>query len=206
MIIWIICLELATVWLLRTLFARQFVLFFGRLLQSGEGGVWFYSIVTLPGVLVHEIAHFLTAALLGLRTGNIELLPVLGDSGGVEFGSVQVEKADPIRLTLVGLAPLMMGLPIVAWMSLQMSEQYFIWSYLIVCVTTHILPSKKDLHYWPVAMIAVGLLLWGGSQINNAYLMESVMRGLSIPLGVLAGGTAIFTGINLLISRRKIVQ
>lgn len=202
----IIGIELVVIWFLRRFFAGHFILWMIRLIRSRRGAVWIYSVLTLPGLLVHEIAHFLMAALLGLRTGTIELLPVLSDSGGIEFGSVQVEKADPIRLSMVGLAPLIAGLPLVAWMSLKMPENYWVWGYLIVCVTTHLLPSKQDMRYWPVTVAVVGLLWWLGFQINNVYLWQSVMKGLLIPMGVLAGGTVLFFIINLLFGRRKIVQ
>jgi hypothetical protein len=207
MIIGLIGLELIVVWFLRKYFANHFILFFMRLLDSRSAAIWMYSITTLPGLLVHEIAHFLSAAFMGLRTGTIELLPVLSDSGGVEFGSVQVEKADPIRLALVGLAPLIAGLPLVAWMSLQMDKSYLLWGYLIVCVTTHLLPSKKDMTYWPVTIAVIGLLAWLGIyQFSNTYLLESVAKGLLIPILVLAGGTLLFMGINTLMGKRNIVQ
>lgn len=206
MIIAIIGIELVLIWFFRKFFASHFILFFVRLIKSRQGAIWLYSMATLPGLLVHEIAHFLAAAFLGLRTGNIELLPVLSDSGGVEFGSVQVEKADPIRLSFVGLAPLIAGLPLVAWMSLKMPENYWVWGYLIVCVTTHLLPSKQDMRYWPVTVLVVGLFWWLGYRLDNVYLLESVMRGLLVPIAVLTGGTVIFFLINLFVGRRKIVQ
>lgn len=199
--------ELCLIWLVRKYFAQNFILLFSRVIGSRNGAIWIYSIVTLPGVLTHEIAHFLTAAILGLRTGKIELLPSLHNSGNLEFGSVQVEKVDPVRLSLVGLAPILAGLPLVAWMSLEFPKNQWLWGYLIVCLTIHLLPSKQDLRYWPVIVIMVGLIIWAGLKITgDSFLLTSMTRGLMIPLLVLTIGSGVLMAINRLMFRRRIVQ
>jgi hypothetical protein len=158
-----------------------------RILSKGAA-VWIYSILTLPGLLIHEMSHFLVAAAMGLRTGEIELLPVLTDSGGVEFGSVQVEKVDPIRLALVGMAPTVVGLPLIAWMSLKLDQNPWIWGYLMICAALHLLPSKRDLTYWPVIIPMVVGMGWLGLQFGDHLLVQSMLRGLLLPVVVLLVG------------------
>ncbi len=156
--------EGALLLLLRRLLARQIIFSSRWLFHNNETGIWWYSIVTLPGILTHEIAHFLMAALLGIRTGSIEMLPRLSADGSVELGSVQVGTADPIRQSLVGAAPLLFGLPLVVWLSSFLSPPtfpyHFIWTdllflYLLISISLHLFPSGKDMTSWPF----VGLLL-----------------------------------------------
>lgn len=203
-----ILVELGIIWLLRRIFSQNLVLWLATITHSKNIAVWLYSILTLPGVVVHEMAHFLFAALLGLRTGSIELLPLLDKFGNVEFGSVQVEKADPIRLSLVGIAPLVAGLPLIAWMSLQMTQQSpWAWGYLLTCIALHMLPSKKDLAYWPAMVMVLAAYWWlGAYTITSDYLIESIIHGLQIPIGLLLLGITILGGINFFFGRRKIVQ
>ena len=65
-------------------------------------------IIFLPGIIVHELSHFLMAKMLGLRAGRFRVWPeVQRDSIGL--GSVSVEQADAVRGSLVGAAPLITG-------------------------------------------------------------------------------------------------
>ena len=67
-----------------------------------------YSFLFFPGGIVHELSHFFSATILGVRTGNIELLPV-ETKEGLKLGSVQVAKTDPLRRVIIGSAPLIIG-------------------------------------------------------------------------------------------------
>src|SRR5581483_4139219 len=67
-------------------------------------------LLLLPGVLLHELSHWVVANLLGVRTGRISI--GLGKMRGKHFslGSVTVERSDPLRESLIGLAPFISGL------------------------------------------------------------------------------------------------
>jgi hypothetical protein len=66
-----------------------------------------YFVIVLPGVLVHELSHWLAARLLGVRVSRLSLGPVRKKRGQqVSLGSVRVGKVDVVRGTLIGLAPL----------------------------------------------------------------------------------------------------
>lgn len=203
----LIVVELMAILVLRKFFTRSLLELGMRLLESSRAVIWFYSVLTLPGLIIHEISHFLVAALTGLRTGTIELLPRMGKLGNVEFGSVQVEKADPLRLVLVGMAPLISGLPLIAWMSLNLNKQPLLWGYLITTTTLHMLPSKKDLTYWPMIVLLLAGCWWLSIKLPpNNYLMQSIVMGLKMPILVLMGGWILLTGINLMFKRRIIVK
>ena len=62
----------------------------------------------LPGIIVHELSHFLMARLLGLRAGRFRVWPEV-HRDGIGLGSVSVEQTDSLRSSLVGAAPLITG-------------------------------------------------------------------------------------------------
>lgn len=62
----------------------------------------------LPGVIIHELSHFLMASILFVPTGEIEFLPEVRGSE-VKMGSVAIASTDPFRRFLIGVAPLLIG-------------------------------------------------------------------------------------------------
>lgn len=77
-------------------------------------GVFIYSLIFLPGVMVHEMTHFLTAAILGVRTGEISLIPKIPDSTSqrTALGSVRIAKTDFFRESIIGAMPMIASLSI----------------------------------------------------------------------------------------------
>jgi hypothetical protein len=74
-------------------------------------------LLLLPGVFLHEGAHWLAARLLGLRTGKFRVWPTK-QGAYIGLGSVSVERADIWRESLVGIAPLVAGnlvLALIGW-------------------------------------------------------------------------------------------
>jgi hypothetical protein len=76
--------------------------------------VYFYLLA--PGVILHEISHWLVARLLFVPTRDIALFrpqPAENrgkESGPVTLGYVEIFKTDPVRQSLIGLAPLPVGI------------------------------------------------------------------------------------------------
>lgn len=68
--------------------------------------------ILLPGVIIHELSHLFTAAILFVPTGGIELSPEKDDDG-IRLGSVRIAKTDPIRRFVVGIAPVFVGIVII---------------------------------------------------------------------------------------------
>src|SRR3954447_1235292 len=60
----------------------------------------------LPGVFIHESAHWTMAHLLRLKTSKFRVWP-RRQGKYIGLGSVSVESGDPIRDSLVGVAPLL---------------------------------------------------------------------------------------------------
>ena len=75
-----------------------------------------YAIILFPGVLLHEFSHWLTATLLGVRTGSFSVLPRTKSDGSVQLGYVEYYKTSsvgPIRESLIGSAPLVTGTAVI---------------------------------------------------------------------------------------------
>ena len=128
-------------------------------------------LILLPGVLLHEASHWLVANLIGVRTGKVSI--GLGKMRGKHFslGSVTVEKSDPLRESLIGVAPFIFGLLAVwalmgfgfgLWMPtdpMQVVEPItstisdpltWIALYFVFAVSTSMIPSESDREPWGV--------------------------------------------------------
>ena len=73
--------------------------------EHADMALMLYSLPLLPGVALHEVAHALMATLLGVKTANLTIIPQRQPDGHVRLGSVQVERVDAVRSSLIGLAP-----------------------------------------------------------------------------------------------------
>lgn len=136
--------------------------------------VW--SIIFLPGTLIHEISHFLVAALTGARTGKIEIFPeYLEDSDEksthVALGSVQTQKLNPIRGFLMGIAPFIFGMALLVWLAFLLQTAYsegntwlvILEGYLFFTIANSFFPSWTDIKQtlpFVIISLVVALLAW----------------------------------------------
>lgn len=136
-------------------------------------------LILLPGVLLHEFSHWLVANLIGVRTGKVSI--GLGKMRGKHFslGSVTVERSDPARESLIGIAPFVFGV-LAIWA--VMGFGFDLWSpndprqvmeivgatisdpltwvalYIVFAVSTSMIPSESDREPWGVIIaIFVGI-------------------------------------------------
>ncbi len=149
--------------------------------------IWVFWVLFLPGTLLHEVSHWLTAALVGVKTAKFSLWPKLKRGGELQMGAVQVDVADPFRHSLIGLAPLLFGSIAVlligqGWLglgdvglALVQGDIYTIWLateqlltvpdvwlgiYLIFAISNAMLPSSSDREAWRTVLIYLGLILF----------------------------------------------
>ena len=73
-------------------------------------------LILLPGIIIHEGAHWLTARLLGLKTSKFRVWPKRRGKF-LGLGSVSVQTAGVGIDSIVGLAPLMIGSILIALIS-----------------------------------------------------------------------------------------
>jgi hypothetical protein len=134
----------------------------------------------LPGVVLHELSHYVVAKLLIVRTGSIQIGLGSTRAKRVSLGAVNIARTDPIRESLVGVAPFVVGIGaiwlIAAWgfdvwpqagASLELffrrareySNDWTTWLdlYLIFAVSTAMIPSESDREPWGPVVTVFGL-------------------------------------------------
>jgi len=117
----------------------------------------------LPGTVVHELSHMLMAEVLGVRTGEFSFIPEPIENNKIKAGSVKINKTDPFRYTLIGLAPFLIGLIIIfsifkfglenifnnpqifLTIDLKLKLFYILFFYLVFIISNTMFSSKKDL-------------------------------------------------------------
>jgi hypothetical protein len=154
------------------------------LFQRESAAALLYFLVMLPGIVLHEVSHLLVAAVLGVRAGGLSLWPKF-QRDSLQLGSVQVARTDPLRESLIGLAPLVGGsaailliaglafdIPLEGPGDLIERVRYLVrhldallyradaavWFYLIFAVSNAMLPSPSDRQPWRSLAIYVGLV------------------------------------------------
>jgi len=141
----------------------------------------FFSIIFLPGVLIHESRHFITARSLGVRTGSLSIVPRPLSNGKIQLGYVETVRSDVIRDALIGIAPFLSGSIFVALAGLYRlgivslidqntaltleflmddirniydSPDFWLWFYLTFTVSSTMMPSASDRRAWlPMALL-----------------------------------------------------
>ncbi len=138
---------------------------FFRFTGSEKWAHWLLAVFFLPGTFLHEVAHFLAALVLLVPVGQMELVPEKWEDGKLKMGSVPVAKTDPLRRTIVGVAPLVLGIIIIfsslSWAGSQKLFDNFLvlifLGYLVFQVGNTMFTSSKDLEgAW---VVVAGLVL-----------------------------------------------
>ena len=152
------------------------------LILTGDSGcalrLLFYLL--LPGVILHEASHYVMARLLLVQTGAFRVGIGNTKRRQVSLGSVNIQRTDPIRESLVGVAPFLVGVGAILaltgvgfdlWPSggLSISEFFsrvqayaYDWTtwldlYLIFSVSTAMIPSDSDREPWGPVIVFFGL-------------------------------------------------
>jgi hypothetical protein len=78
--------------------------------HSTKLGIYTYFILFLPGIILHELSHLFAALFLGVQTGEIRIIPVKKDNNEYQLGEVKTAETSPIKESIIGLAPLIVGM------------------------------------------------------------------------------------------------
>ncbi|MEI2612761.1 MAG: hypothetical protein V9G20_29310 [Candidatus Promineifilaceae bacterium] len=160
------------------------------LLITGKPGwaVVLYSLVLFPGVVLHEVSHWLSAKLLGVRTAGMSLLPKMSKDGSIQLGYVEYYRTPDlgsVRESLIGGAPLLTGaaaILIIAYnifnlpglaqilptlnltdllltlQNLLYTKDFLVWLYLFFAISNAMMPSASDRRAWPTFFLILGFI------------------------------------------------
>jgi len=178
-----------------------------------------------PGILVHEVAHWLTAKLLGVRTLDFSVWPKRKTKSKVQYGAVRIAQTDIVRGSLIGLAPLVVASALIiaigryalgtealrqavasgrwgqVWDALAQSMRaadFWLWMYLIFAISNAMFPSESDREAWKP------LLLYGAVVALLLYLvgwkppLESVQGALAQVMNPLIYAFAVTAVVDFL--------
>jgi hypothetical protein len=200
---------LAALWLLSFVLAQHIQGLILLLGGSARVAVAVYDLLVLPGVVLHELSHMLAALVLGVRVLHVRLFQFrrLNDP---RQGEVVVANTDPVRMSLIGAAPLLGGVAVlgllrpVLFTLLQGDQLSFdqlgillgtpralLILYLVVAVANTMFPSAADRQAWRVValgVLAIGVLMLGlrltlpAQWIQALFNASDVLRDLLWPV------------------------
>ncbi len=186
-----------------------------------------FALIFFPGVLLHELSHWLMAKLLRVPTQGISLIPQTTPDGRLQMGYVLVAETDILRDALIGLAPLLAGGLFVAyagieklgflqlWQSIAPQnvgllgqafglmltrEDFWLWFYLVVAVSSTMLPSPSDRRAWlPILSAVIFLILLGVVMGLGQFLLATVALPINEALQAVAVVFAISATVHLVV-------
>lgn len=197
------CIELFILYIFSKHIALQLSGLFFRIFRNHKASGILLAILFLPGTLIHELAHFLMAILVRVKTHHFTLIPKIGVDS-IILGSVGIDKPDLVRSFFIGTAPFFIGtfilltsiyffnyfkVPLNSWWNL-------VFIYGIFTVSNTMFSSKKDLEgalelLLIILVIFIIFLLFGfrfsDIPVNLAplnFLFEKADKILLIPLGI----------------------
>lgn len=188
------------------------------LTRHPSAAIGIFSLLFLPGVLLHESSHFLMARLLRVRTGKFSLIPQTTPQGSLRLGYVETARADWLRDTLIGMAPLWTGGALVAWLGLDRLQllpvgtavlagdwqvlpgllrgvvavpDFWLWFYLAFAVSSTMMPSASDRQAWlPLGLVMAALFGVALAAGAGAWMLQHLAPGVN---QVLRGLAALFS-------------
>lgn len=182
-----------------------------------------FSILFLPGVILHEFSHFIAARLVGVRTGKFSVVPRNLGNGKMQLGYVETASSDVFRDSLIGAAPLLLGGILIIYIAqarlgihnfpytpgslnsdsiidfmktLLKAPDFWLWFYLLFTISSTMLPSASDRRAWlPLSGIVVLIAVIGLFLGIGPWMMSNLVPVLNSSLRVLA----FIFGISVLI-------
>lgn len=185
-----------------------------------------YFLLLLPGILVHESAHWIIARILGLRPGKFRVWPQTRGKI-VALGSVTIRSGGIWLDSLVGLAPLLFGTVLTAvvsrqlmsgvqltqlttandlgpwiaslWGALRQNDSP-LWVYLLFTIANGMMPSAPDREPVKPVILYLGLALFFYIVLGMPLApLTALVRGLAGPLMSINSGLIIIVALDVAI-------
>jgi hypothetical protein len=136
----------------------------------------FFSLVSVPGTVGHELLHFLVGTLTLARPVKVSLIPKFHRDGSATLGYVIFANIRWYNALWVGFAPLL-ALPGALWLVYSRSAQVpplsaweAAWSYVAASLAYSCLPSRADVEIVLSKPAGLVLYLGGASMLCWAWL------------------------------------
>jgi hypothetical protein len=186
-----------------------------------------FFILFLPGILLHEGSHWVTAKILKVPVGDFSLKPKMLKDGRIQLGYVETAQTDWLRDTLIGAAPVIFGMLLIAWIAIGrfniitawqtftsfelaplwvilreifQTPDFWIWFYLVFSMSSMMLPSPSDRRAWlPLALIV--LIIFGLLLLAGAgsWMQSYLLPGLNSFMANVAMCFWISLGMHLIL-------
>lgn len=138
------------------------------------------AILFLPGTIIHELAHLLFAGVMLIPVGEMNVIPGI-EGENVKLGSVQIGKTDPLRRSIVGVAPVLFGLILIfsIFLLVPIGEGTIPWwqttlaLYLIFEIGNTMFSSKKDLE--GTIIFAATILILFFAILTAVYFLDKAL-------------------------------
>ena len=200
-------IELLFLFFCSKLVIKSLAQIFYNLTRSNKGTIYLLAATFLPGTIIHELAHAITAGVLLVHVGGVEVMPEIQE-GGVKLGTAQIGQTDPVRRALIGLAPVLVGLLIILgtlffFVSSFKDGSLPFWAYPVIVyslfeISNTMFSSRKDLEGIGVFLVIIlsilaGLYLvgihqpfgWIGNLLgSSAHFFKLASLLLFIPIGI----------------------
>ena len=104
-------LQMVVIYIISRLILKELFLLLRKFFQTDFPVFSIISLLFLPGTIIHETAHFITALFLILPVKSMTVFP-RWDDNEIKLGEVLFIKKDSLRAILVGIAPVFFGIGI----------------------------------------------------------------------------------------------
>lgn len=223
---WLILLLVIITFLQKRLhFEIQAVLLY--LTRRSDVTLVLFSLIFLPGVLLHELSHFVAARVLGVRTGRFSLIPYTYKDGRVRLGYVETVTTNLVQDALIGSAPLFTGGLFISYAGLVPlglsgvwngvfsndgtillrtltdlpgKPDFWLWFYLVVVISTTMLPSSSDRRSWfPIGLVALVFLCLALISGLGPWMLEHLAPMVNRVTQVIIATFALSAGVQSLL-------
>lgn len=196
-----LCIFLILLFLLFRKISTLIYAFFFLLTKNRGVAIGILSFLFLPGTMIHELSHFLVATLLRVPAGKLTVIPTIEkDTNEIKAGKLMIAKTDPFRYTLIGIAPMIIGLILIYMIGNLLPSNLqnisfillFVLCYMFFVISTTMFSSRKDLESLiivaPITFLIIASLYKVGVRIFlDEVLIEkitSLVTQLNFYLGI----------------------
>ncbi len=190
MILAALLVEIVLLFLLSRGLVHSFYKLFILIFRARTLAVSLTTLLLFPGTVIHELAHLFTAEVLGVPTGKLTLAPESIRGEKIQTGSVAIARTDPFRRYAIGLAPVFVGLLILAAIS------YWLPTLLPEIVVNF--PNERLL-FSPNTYLVLGLMYLLFAISNSMFSSAQDLKGF-LPFAVvlsLFAAAGYFAGIRI---------